>query len=147
MPGRSWPHSLTATARSLVILLNIKTYVRALASVFRFSMMRLPIKQKEELIIVVPFRNREDNLKQFVPHMNAFLKDIKHRIVVIEQTEDSLFNRAKLLNVGFCLYQHRRAYFCFHDVDLLPESALCDYVRIPVKSATQSGHFGHPLGA
>lgn len=85
------------------------------------------MKRREELVIVVPFRNREENLKQFVPYMHNFLKDVKHRIVVIEQAGDGLFNKAKLLNVGFSLYQDISAYFCFHDVDLLPESELCNY--------------------
>ncbi len=85
------------------------------------------MKKQEELILVIPFRDREENLKQFIPHMHNFLKDLKHRIVVIEQTEEGLFNRAKLLNAGFSLYRDANAYFCFPDVDMLPESASCDY--------------------
>ena len=108
-------------------LLCLKTFVRALASVYRYSMAVPSMSRKEELIIVVPFRNREDNLKQFVPHMHTFLNGVKHRMVVIEQWGDGLFNRAKLLNAGFSLYQDTSAYFCFHDVDMLPESASCDY--------------------
>ena len=126
-PGRSKYERLKNRVRRSSAFLNFKKSVKAFVSVFRFSIMLPMMHKQKELIIIVPFRNREENLKQFVPHMHHFLKDVKHRIVVVEQAEDGLFNRAKLLNVGFSLYQDANAYFCFHDVDLLPESALCDY--------------------
>ena len=84
-------------------------------------------KGQGELIIIVPYRDRGSDLEQFVPCLHAFLKNIKHRIVVIEQAGDDLFNRGKLLNVGFSLCQDSNAFFCFHDVDMLPESVACDY--------------------
>ena len=127
IPGRSQYKRLKNRVRRFAAFLNFKKSVKALVSIFRFSMAMLMKKKQEELIIIVPFRNREENLKQFIPHMHHFLKDVKHRIVVIEQAGDGLFNKARLLNVGFSLYQDANAYFCFHDVDLLPESALCDY--------------------
>ncbi len=105
----------------------IKAFIKALISIFRFSKAMFRKKKSEELIILVPYRDREENLKRFIPHIHAFLKNIKHRIVVIEQAGEGLFNHAKLLNVGFSLYQNEGAYFCFHDVDMLPESASCDY--------------------
>ena len=126
-PGRSKYERLKKRARRFPAFLNFKKSVKTLVSIFRFSIMLPMMHKQKELIIIVPFRNREENLKQFVPHMHHFLKDVKRRIVVVEQTEDGLFNKAKLLNAGFSLYQDANAYFCFHDVDLLPESASCDY--------------------
>jgi predicted glycosyltransferase involved in capsule biosynthesis len=125
--GRSQYERLKNSARRFAAFLNIKKFVKMLFYVLRSSI-TLPVMHKhKELIIIVAFRDREENLKQFIPHMHHFLKDFKYRIVVVEQTGDGLFNKAKLLNAGFSLYQDVNAYFCFHDVDLLPESALCDY--------------------
>lgn len=82
-----------------------------------------------KLAIVVPYRNREDHLKKFVPHMRAFLKDknIDYQILFVEQDDDEPFNRAKLLNIGFDILKNDAEYFCFHDIDMLPVSKECDY--------------------
>lgn len=74
------------------------------------------------LTIIVPYRDREDHLKQFTPHMNKFLPDAK--IVIVEQADHKPFNRGKLLNVGF-LESQQSSHFVFHDVDMLP--LLCNY--------------------
>ena len=57
------------------------------------------------LAIIVPFRDRRQQLDMFVPHMDEFLsdKDIDYTIVVVEQSDDRPFNRGKLLNIGFCI--------------------------------------------
>ncbi|MCX5793008.1 MAG: galactosyltransferase-related protein [Elusimicrobia bacterium] len=126
MPGRAPYQRFKNRARRLAALLNYKKPLKELVADLRSLIIRKMNKRKE-LIIVVPFRDREGDLEQFIPHMRHFLKDVKHRIVVVEQTGEGLFNRAKLLNAGFSLYRDANAYFCFHDVDMLPESALCDY--------------------
>lgn len=74
------------------------------------------------LAIIVPYRDREEHLKQFIPHMNKYLPGVK--IVIVEQADFQPFNRGKLLNVGF-LESHNRDYFVFHDIDLLPID--CNY--------------------
>ncbi len=70
--------------------------------------------------IVVPYRDRESHLVRFLPHMQQFLKEIKHKIVIVEQHDDKPFNRAKLMNIGYDHLKNECDYFCFHDVDLLP---------------------------
>lgn len=70
------------------------------------------------LAIIVPYRDREDHLKEFIPHMNKYLPDAK--IVIVEQADEKPFNRGKLLNVGFL--ETDFFYYCFHDVDHLPVS-------------------------
>ena len=118
------PPAPSSTRRLLAALRgSVKTVVLCL----RHAQRALLMGEEPELIIIVPYRQRAENLRRFVPFMHRFLRDVKHRIVVIEQAGSGLFNRAKLLNVGFQLYQERHAYFCFHDVDMLPESAACDY--------------------
>lgn len=70
------------------------------------------------LSIIVPYRDREEHLKLFIPHMNKYLPDSK--IVVVEQADDKPFNRGKLLNIGFLESKNRIRYYCFHDADHLP---------------------------
>jgi len=121
----------------------LKKSAKALIFILRCATAAVLMKKQKELIIIVPYRCREENLKQFIPYLHCFLKDVKHRIIVIEQSGDGLFNRAKLLNVGFRLYRDKNAYFCFHDVDMLPESIACDYAYpvIPTHLAAYCSQF------
>ena len=79
-----------------------------------------------KLAIIVPYRDREEHLARFVPHMDKFLSDIDYKIFVIEQDNDKPFNRGWLLNVGYKIAE-KQGYdsFCFHDVDMLPEDNSC----------------------
>lgn len=74
-------------------------------------------------VILIPYRNREEHLKYFIensiPIIKKFLPDSK--FVVVEQNEGKLFNRGKLLNVGFHKYKNEADYFFTHDVDLNPD--------------------------
>jgi glycosyl transferase family 7 (putative galactosyltransferase) len=79
------------------------------------------------LIVIIPYRDRAQNLARLVPALHAHLERVDHRVVVVEQAGDGVFNKGRLLNAGFDLHKHEDAYFCFHDVDLLPENADCDY--------------------
>lgn len=69
------------------------------------------------LNIIVPYRDRNEHLKQFIPHMNKYVPEAK--IIVVEQAGSGPFNRGRLLNIGFLEYSDA-AFFCFHDVDMLP---------------------------
>ena len=58
-------------------------------------------------IILIPYRNREEHLKYWIentyPKLNKVLENLE--VLVIEQSEDNkLFNRGKVLNVGFKYY-------------------------------------------
>jgi len=86
----------------------------------------------KKLGLIIPYRDREEHLKIFAPTITQYLNkvEINHQIYVIEQGNDKLFNRAKLFNVGFELSKENNDYFCFHDVDLIPEKEECDYSSI-----------------
>lgn len=90
----------------------------------------------KKLIILVPYRRREQHLARFLPHMQGYFRGWPRpwHIVVVEQSGDGIFNRGKLLNAGFDRYRGERAYFCFHDVDYLPQ-------RVP---ATRRRVYGPP---
>lgn len=77
---------------------------------------------KPKLAILVPFRDRFDELLQFAPHMTDFLaaQQIPHRIFILNQVDRYRFNRASLINVGFLYTKSDYDYIAMHDVDLLP---------------------------
>lgn len=78
--------------------------------------------RKPKLAILVPFRDRFDELLQFAPHMQKFLdqQHIPHHIFVLNQVDRYRFNRASLINVGFLYTKLNYDYIAMHDVDLLP---------------------------
>lgn len=81
-----------------------------------------------ENIIVIPYRNRKEHLNYFIQNtwkllLNKF-KNIK--LVIVEQEEGKLFNRGKLLNVGFNEYLDDTNYFIMHDVDTNPNETMID---------------------
>uniref|UniRef100_A0A1B6CF73 Beta-1,4-N-acetylgalactosaminyltransferase n=1 Tax=Clastoptera arizonana TaxID=38151 RepID=A0A1B6CF73_9HEMI len=76
--------------------------------------------------IIIPFRDRQSNLNSFLAHMHPFLQfqKLSYRIIIVEQSHQRAFNRAKLFNVGFAEAEKISPFHCyiFHDVDLIPEN-------------------------
>ncbi|XP_055852877.1 beta-1,4-galactosyltransferase 7 [Episyrphus balteatus] len=77
-----------------------------------------------KLAILVPFRDRFDELLQFVPHITDFLRrqNVNHHIFVLNQVDRYRFNRASLINVGFLFTKLNFDHIAMHDVDLLPNN-------------------------
>jgi len=82
-----------------------------------------------KLAIVVPYRDRRDELDVFLPHMISFLnnKQIEYIIYIIEQFDDKPFNYGKLCNIGVSETIEFADYYCFHDIDVLPLNDDADY--------------------
>ncbi|KAG9334669.1 hypothetical protein JZ751_007328 [Albula glossodonta] len=82
-----------------------------------------------KMALLIPFRERFEELLVFVPYMHAFLnkKKIRHKIFVINQMDHYRFNRASLINVGFLESGNDTDYIAMHDVDLLPLNDALDY--------------------
>ena len=81
---------------------------------------------KMKIAIILPYRDRLDNLKIFLINMHKFLmkQNIEYGLYVIEPTHESLFNRGLLMNIGFkeALSDNEKwNCFIFHDVDMIPE--------------------------
>jgi hypothetical protein len=103
--------------------------------------------------VLVPYRDREKHLKQFmddfVPVLKKNIPDIN--ITIIEQSQDNKgFNRGKLLNVGIKEECDSATHFIFHDVDTLSDDFCVkqlyrvhshheDIVRICVPHSTSLG--------
>ena len=87
------------------------------------------VSKRHKLAVVVPFRDRFDELLSFVPHISKFLenKSIDFNIYIINQRDKYRFNRAALVNVGFLSSMKECDYMVMHDVDLLPLNNQLDY--------------------
>lgn len=76
--------------------------------------------------IIIPFRNRTDQLNILLMNLHPFLiqQQISYQIFVVEQADEYRFNRGKLLNIGYkegIRIRPSSCCFVFHDVDLIPE--------------------------
>lgn len=79
--------------------------------------------KQHRLAILVPFRERFDELIVFAPHIHKFLlaqKIDNFTIYILNQSRRYRFNRGALTNVGFILAKNESDYIAIHDVDLLP---------------------------
>lgn len=94
-----------------------------------------------KLGIIVPYRNREHQLKVFKDYIIKFLDnkgDIDYTIIVVDQSDKKKFNRGKLLNIGFLEAKKRGCdYVIFHDVDMLPWDADYNYSSKPLQIANK----------
>lgn len=74
-------------------------------------------------IILVPYRDRQTHLDYFLKTTVPLLKQglPKSKVIIVEQSPGKLFNRGKLLNVGFKEYEGQTQYFITNDVDINPK--------------------------
>lgn len=81
---------------------------------------------KPALSIIVPYRDRLEHLRRFIPHIQRYFardkldRDIPYSLTIVEQANRAEFNAGLLRNIGFALTSEGHDYFCFHDVDYLP---------------------------
>jgi hypothetical protein len=82
-----------------------------------------------QLVFIVPYRDREQQLAFFRRHMSYVLEDYDpstYDIVIVQQCDTRDFNRGAMKNIGFLAmkdkypddYQHMT--FVFNDVDTMP---------------------------
>lgn len=94
---------------------------------------------KHRLGVIVPYRDRLDQLNTFTESICKYLEDkkIDYRVIVVEQDSKKLFNRGKLLNIGFLkAIELECTYVVFHDVDMLPHRVDYSYSDFPIHLAT-----------
>jgi hypothetical protein len=101
--------------------------------------------QDDKLAVIVPFRDRDEHLRKFIPFMDEFLKGkgIDYEMVIVEQERGKPFNRGKLLNIG--TLEVCASYYCFHDVDMLPTVADYTTVSTPTHLAARVEQFSYKL--
>ncbi|KAM5194038.1 beta-1,4-galactosyltransferase 1 isoform 2-T2 [Mantella aurantiaca] len=81
-------------------------------------------KSLQKVALIIPFRKRDEHLKYWLYYLHPILQrqQLDYGIYVINQDGDAIFNRAKLLNIGFieALKEYDYNCFVFSDVDLIP---------------------------
>lgn len=90
-----------------------------------------------KLGIIVPYRNRSEQLAIFRKEINDYL-NIDFELIIVEQSDKKEFNRGKLLNIGFLEAEKLGCdYVIFHDIDMLPIHADYSYVDKPTHLITK----------
>uniref|UniRef100_H2Y8B9 Galactosyltransferase N-terminal domain-containing protein n=1 Tax=Ciona savignyi TaxID=51511 RepID=H2Y8B9_CIOSA len=89
------------------------------------------VTPRAKLAVIIPFRNRHLHLRMLMHYLHPVLRSqrFEYRIYVINQTNEGVFNKGSLMNVGYLEALKHDNYDCyvFHDVDLLPEEYRCLY--------------------
>ena len=86
-----------------------------------------------KLLVIIPYRNRENHLYRLIPHITNILnhQKINFKIIIVEQNEGKLFNRGLLCNIGFHIYSNNYEYVIFHDVDMICDNIDYTYSDCP----------------
>lgn len=111
------PTKMSYTGRSLQFKVTYILYGQSIKGIndhyciMSIEKNRLPMKT-----IIVPYRNRPQQLQQFIAHVNGCMPLVP--IAIIEQLGESKFNRGRLLNIG--ALEFPSPYYIMHDVDMLP---------------------------
>lgn len=98
------------------------------------------VSQDAKVAIIIPYRNREEHLKELKKHFQNTSFDI----YVIEQANMQRFNRGILLNIGFDLAKKNKKYdyYIFHDVDSLPDEEL---IKLYMYKGKKIIHYASPF--
>jgi hypothetical protein len=110
----------------------------------------LTFADDQRLTVVIPYRDREAHLAQCMPTLRATLdQQVKsYRILIVEQLQTGLFNRARLINTGIHFAKDWSDYYCLHDVDAVP--VVANYkcpsqpLRLVTKLLTEDGESSRP---
>ncbi|KAI3355163.1 hypothetical protein L3Q82_018032 [Scortum barcoo] len=79
---------------------------------------------RQKVAIIIPFRNRHEHLKHWLFYLHPILmrQQLDYGVYIINQDGVGVFNRAKLMNIGYAEAVKDYDYECFifSDVDLIP---------------------------
>tara|TARA_X000001036_G_scaffold367014_1_gene352013 strand:+ start:242 stop:1705 length:1464 start_codon:yes stop_codon:yes gene_type:complete len=77
-----------------------------------------------KLGIILPYS--EEHIENFINHFEATVEG-DYKLVFMKQKSNRPLNKGKLFNIGYSLHKNIFDYFCFHDINLIPISADCNY--------------------
>ena len=86
------------------------------------------IENIPDIIVIVPYRDREEHRKEFIKRMPNILNHHSYKILFIHQYDKRLFNRGAIKNIGFLAVKERYPYhykditLVFNDVDTMPKT-------------------------
>ncbi|WP_457743405.1 galactosyltransferase-related protein [Sulfurimonas sp.] len=92
-------------------------------------------RKNKKLTLIIPYRNREEHLKIFLPTIEKILQEqsIDYEIIIAEQDDTNFFNKAKLMNIAALHADKASDYFVFHDVDSIPHNVNYKYCNHTVR--------------
>jgi hypothetical protein len=101
------------------------------------------VNKGHKLSVIIPYRKREEALKTIIPALEAYLpKQVEdYEILVIEQGNDKPFNKGLMNNIGAT--KANGDYFCFHDVDLIPQYSDYSYPTRPSHISSHCSQFNY----
>lgn len=100
-----------------------------------------------KLSIIVSFRKREEHLKVFLDVIKNRVKE-NFDVLIVEQDNEKPFNKGKLSNIGFDIKKNSSDYFCFHDVDMIPQEDVdYSYTETVTHLASKVSQFSYKLPA
>jgi len=102
-----------------------------------------------KLGIIIPYRDRLEQLELFKKSIKHYMvaKGIPFELIIVEQDWTKIFNRGKLLNIGYKVANSLLCdYVVFHDIDMIPLDVDYSYEEIPVHLATQRLDFDEYFG-
>lgn len=102
-----------------------------------------------KLGVIVPYRDRDEHLKVFLPAIKQYLsrKGIEYIVILVEQDHNEPFNRGALCNIGYKEAKMNRCdYLVFHDVDMIPVNVDYSYSEHPVHLASDDLPFDSYFG-
>lgn len=97
----------------------------------------------KKFLIIIPYRDRQENLATLLPHLHWYLGRHHFEIAVVEQGDRRQFNKGFLCNVGYLLFRSKFDYFVFHDVDLIPLHADYSFPKRPAHVGTELSQYGY----
>jgi hypothetical protein len=88
-----------------------------------------PAPQTPNIVFIVPYRNRKQQLEFYSKHMSVILEDFpknSYRILYIHQDDKREFNRGAMKNIGFITVKnmypddYQTITLVFNDIDIMP---------------------------
>ena len=104
---------------------------------------------KPKLGVIVPYRDRYEQLFKFKSSIHFALskQGIPYELILVEQDNEKVFNRGKLLNIGVLKAKELKCeYVVLHDIDMLPTNVDYSFTTKPVHLATQNIPFPQYFG-
>ncbi len=80
-----------------------------------------------DVVVVVPYRDREEHKSYFIDHMSNILQDKKYEIIFVHQFDDRPFNRGAIKNIGLLYLKqsypndYKNITIVFNDIDTMPK--------------------------
>ena len=98
----------------------------------------------KKLAIIIPYRERKPALDVLIPKLTEYVsKQVENfELFVVEQDNNNSFNKGLLNNLGFLLTPNFD-YYCFHDVDLIPEFSDYSYPKKPTHLSSHCSQFNY----